>query len=291
MSKRAVAGWGRVLGAAMCMAACGQELMLPHAGGSAENAAAGAPADGFTGTAGAPDTSSYAETLPVVDLPVYTPYGGAGGESQDVGGEAGAHAEPSAEHPQGAAGSADGGAFGAGGQGSAGAPPTQPLPPPQLLFTEYVEGSGSFKALEIYALGPSSLEGCELRTFSNGKLEATRLALHGQLAAGEVYVLCTSAMATAEPTRCDRSTSLIFNGDDALALVCSEQTLDVFGQIGTDPGTSWGDGLTVDHTLRRRCSVLSGRPDGKQPFDPTAEWLTFMTDTFVDLGIRSCSAR
>jgi len=157
------------------------------------------------------------------------------------------------------------------------------------LFSEYVEGSGSFKALEIYALAPSSLEGCELQTYFNGKLEPSRLVLHGSLAQGSVQVLCSSALATAQPNLCDRSTSLTFNGDDALALSCGGVLLDVIGQIGVDPGDAWADGATADHTLRRRCSVTVGRRDGSQSFEPDPEWLVFGVDTFSDLGAHDCA--
>src|SRR5689334_7684811 len=96
------------------------------------------------------------------------------------------------------------------------------------------------------------------------------LKLDGPVAAGAVYTLCSSKLAAKE--RCDRATSLAFDGNDAVALVCDGATLDVIGQIGVNPGTSWssveasaagaGNGgasgteaSTADQTLRRRCSV------------------------------------
>ena len=82
---------------------------------------------------------------------------------------------------------------------------------------------------------------------------------------------------------------MIFNGDDALALACAGETLDVIGQIGVDPGDSWGVGATLDHTLRRRCDVTAGRRDGSGPFEIDAEWLTLGADTFLDLGARNCA--
>jgi hypothetical protein len=158
------------------------------------------------------------------------------------------------------------------------------------LFTEYVEGTGSSKALELYALTASSLEGCELETYFNGKLEPARLALHGEIPAGETYVLCSSALASAQPPLCDRSTNLTFNGDDALALRCGGQLLDVIGQIGVDPGAAWGEGATADHTLRRHCDVSSGSSSGSEPFEPAEEWSSFGPDLFEDLGLRVCTA-
>lgn len=164
--------------------------------------------------------------------------------------------------------------------------------PAALIFSEYVEGTGSLKALEIYAVAASSLEGCELQTYSNGKSEPSRLALHGVLGQGEAYVLCTLALAAAQPNACDRSINLtvpFFNGDDALALSCDGKILDVIGEIGVDPGDSWGAGATLDHTLRRRCEVTVGRSTGNAPFEIDAEWLTLGADTFSDLGVRNCT--
>ena len=39
-----------------------------------------------------------------------------------------------------------------------------------------------------------------------------------------------------------------FNGDDAMALSYNGTNIDVIGQIGVDPGSSWG-GLAVNTTL------------------------------------------
>jgi hypothetical protein len=278
-------------------AACGHELQLPD---RPTNDAPDTPSDsdGLTGAGGADDEVAPSARLPVGKEPVFTTFGGAGGEAgegdaggrpnQGAGGIAGKGAGGIAgKGAGGIAGKGAGGSAG-GGEANAGAPGA-PNGPAELLFSEYVEGSGSFKALEIYAIETSSLEGCELQTYSNGKLEPSRLALHGQLARGEVQVLCSSTLATAQPTACDRGTSLSFNGNDALALSCASQVLDVIGQIGVDPGDSWGLGATQDHTLRRRCDVLVGRRDGSTSFEIDAEWLTLGVDTFSDLGVRNCA--
>jgi hypothetical protein len=283
-------------------AACDQELVLPD---RPTNPATDAPNEGFTGIGGAADETAPGSRLPVPGEPIFTTFGGAGGEAGSATERAGGKSGQGGAGPQkvgeggrpstaGASGSGGaktdgvaGGAptAGAAYAGTAGAAPGRTA----LLFSEYVEGSGSFKALEIYALEASSLEGCELQTYSNGKLEPSRLALHGQLGRGEVQVLCSSTLADAQPNACDRSTSLIFNGDDALALRCADRMLDVIGQIGIDPGDSWDLGATLDHTLRRRCDVLVGRSDGSAPFAVDAEWLTLGVDTFTDLGVRNCA--
>jgi hypothetical protein len=164
----------------------------------------------------------------------------------------------------------------------------EPAAGPRLLFfSEYLEGFGSLKALEIYSVHSASLEGCELATYYNGKLEPAHLALHGSVEPGGVQVLCSSALATAQPELCDRSTNLTFNGDDAVALVCAGAIHDVFGRIGEDPGDAWA-GATMDHTLRRRCEVMSGRTDGSGAFDPSAEWSVLGPNLFDDLGSHDC---
>jgi hypothetical protein len=146
---------------------------------------------------------------------------------------------------------------------------------------------GSTKALEIYIAFGDSLEGCDLLTYFNGSAEPARLGLHGPVSVGQAYVLCSSQLASTEPERCDRSTNLTFNGNDTLALVCSGLVLDVFGQVGFDPSAAWGDGASLDHTLRRSCNVEQGRADGSEPFDPSLEWLALPPDV-TDLGNHSC---
>jgi hypothetical protein len=280
MTKKLVWIWIGTL--AGTVAACGQDLALPTRADDDPDAAAG-PVDGTTGAAGEPGESNKPGKLVTIDQSAYG-VGGAGGgklssNSNGRGGNttAGGVAGGNGRAPEG--GTAEG--------GSAGEPPVV-VPTAQLLFSEYVEGSKSNKALEIFALSSGSLEGCELQTYSNGKTDPSRLALHGSLETAEVTTLCTKDLAEAEPLRCARSTSLLFNGDDALALSCNGVLQDTFGEIGVDPGESWGTGATVDHTLQRRCSVTHGRVDLQPPFAIDAEWITFGVDTFSDLGKRSC---
>jgi hypothetical protein len=272
-----------------CAVACGQELELPVQAAAGSDNRAG-PSSGITGEAGAGDTLPPAG-LPVAQEPLFDASGGAGGEARIA--DSGMRQPTAGRDAQGGTASdqpddAQGGGAAVEGGGAGGA--SGPALAPALLFTEYVEGTGSLKALELYALAPSSLDGCELETYFNGKLEPGRLALHGTVATGTTYVLCSSALALLEPERCDRSTNLTFNGDDALALRCGAVVLDVIGQIGVDPGGSWGKGATADHTLRRACDVNAGRSDGSEPFDPSLEWSSVGPDAFDDLGQRTCAA-
>jgi hypothetical protein len=158
------------------------------------------------------------------------------------------------------------------------------------MFSEYLEGSGSYKALELRAAVGASLSGCELATYYNGATSPSTLALDGVIGATGVYVLCSSSLASVAGVRCDRSTNLSFNGNDAVSLVCDGLTLDVIGQIGFDPGVAWstGDVSTANQTLRRRCGVEQGDSDGSEAFDPSREWVALPADTFDGLGDPAC---
>ena len=59
---------------------------------------------------------------------------------------------------------------------------------------------------------------------------------------------------------------------------CSgDAVVDSIGQVGFDPGTEWGSGLTstADNTLRRAAGVCVGDTDPSNAFDPAAEWIGF----------------
>ena len=166
-----------------------------------------------------------------------------------------------------------------------------------LFFSEYVEASiGTTKALEIAnpTATPRPLTGCALRLYANGSPAVSQtLVLTQTIAAGDVLVVCHPSSDAAVLARCDvTSTSVAnWNGDDAIELVCDGATLDVFGQIGFDPGTAWGlpPVTTIDQTLRRKCAVSSGDPVGTDAFVPSAEWTSLGTNVYGDLGVRTCS--
>jgi predicted extracellular nuclease len=60
--------------------------------------------------------------------------------------------------------------------------------------------------------------------------------------------------------------------------------VDAFGQVGFDPGSSWGPPSTQNNTLRRKPDVCTGRTDQFSPFDPALEWEGFGNNNFDDLG-------
>ncbi len=161
-------------------------------------------------------------------------------------------------------------------------------------FSEYIEGSGNNKAVEIANPGSSAfdLTGCEVQVYANGASTSNHIDISaaGSIAAGGVYVVCNTGYVLSDAAKCDLTTgSANWNGDDAVALACNGVTYDVIGQIGTDPGTNWGSGLTstLDHTLLRECTQTVGDLDGSDAFDPSVEWAGYAKDTSY-LGAVNC---
>lgn len=159
-----------------------------------------------------------------------------------------------------------------------------------LYFSEYVEGSSNNKAVEIYnGTGVAvDLTGYSVQGFFNGNpVVGLTVQLTGTVAPGDVFVLAAATAGPAVLAQADQTTGAsLWNGDDAVTLRSGTTTLDVIGQIGFDPGTEWGTGLTstADNTLRRKASVDGGDPVGSDVFDPAVQWDGFATDTFDGLG-------
>ena len=160
-----------------------------------------------------------------------------------------------------------------------------------LFFSEYVEGSSNNKALEIYngTGAPVDLSAGSYSVFMsfNGGTSTLTINLSGTVADGDVFVLAQSAADPAILAQADQTNgSGWFNGDDAVVLRKGTTALDVIGQIGTDPGTEWGSGLTstADNTLRRKATITDGDPNGSDAFDPSLQWDGFAQNTFDGLG-------
>ena len=166
----------------------------------------------------------------------------------------------------------------------------------ELFFSEYIEGSASNKAIEIFngTGAPVNLATYSVRIFSNGSATPTgSVTLTGTLASGDVFVICNSASIAGILGVCDLQNNTVanFNGDDALDLRNGSTVLDVFGQIGFDPGTNWGTApdSTLNTTLVRDSVVCQGDTNGSNAFDPGPEWTGSAQDTTANLGSHSAS--
>ncbi|HET6666580.1 MAG TPA: ExeM/NucH family extracellular endonuclease [Intrasporangium sp.] len=175
------------------------------------------------------------------------------------------------------------------------AAPTAQAAPTELFISEYIEGSSNNKALEFYngTGAPVNLAtgGYNVQMFFNGNPVSTlTINLTGTVATGDVYVLAQSSAAPAILAEADQTNgSGWFNGDDAVVLRKGTTVIDSLGQVGVDPGTEWGTGLTstADNTLRRKASIEAGDTNPSDAFDPSATWNGFATDTFDGLGRHS----
>jgi predicted extracellular nuclease len=165
-----------------------------------------------------------------------------------------------------------------------------------LYFSEYVEGTSNNKALEIrnpYGQ-PVDLTSCSVRNYANGAATANATVdLVGTIAVNDVFVVCHTGANTELAPLCDlMAGGISFNGDDAVELICDGTPLDVIGQIGYQPPAGeWGTAptSTLNATLRRRCGVTAGDPNGSNAFSPEVERAGFAVDTFVGLGNPGCA--
>lgn len=171
----------------------------------------------------------------------------------------------------------------------------------ELFFSEYIEGSSSNKALEIYNPNGIDIDLAEgsysVELYSNGRPLAdgptNSVNLSGTIAGGDVYVIANASAVAAILDEADiTSTVTFFNGDDALVLSKDGVPIDSIGQVGTDPGSAWtGDGVsTANNTIIRKASIGAGDPIVDDAFDPSVEWDGFPSNTFDDIGKHTSGA-
>jgi hypothetical protein len=99
------------------------------------------------------------------------------------------------------------------------------------------------------------------------------------------------------------SYSMSFNGDDAMSLDKLNTTtgkyvpVDIFGKIGERPSPAWSDKApytgtgtwySMDKTLIRKDSVMTGVAKNPLEFNPTKEWELNPRDQFDSLGYHKC---
>lgn len=164
------------------------------------------------------------------------------------------------------------------------------------FFSEYVEGSSNNKALEIYNpdATPIDLSAYSIKMFFNGSMLSSRsVSLNGTLQPGKTFVVVDAKADAALLAKANITMPTgVFNGDDALALYKGTTLIDVFGQIGLDPGTGWGTApnVTVDKTLVRKSTITQGDANGSDTFNPSLEWDFFSTNTYDYLGSHTAVA-
>ena len=159
-----------------------------------------------------------------------------------------------------------------------------------LIISEYVEGSGTNKALEIHNGTGNDIDlGIySLVFYFNGATDGTAIALDAvTLAEGGTHVLADNDADAALLALADQLYSgSFFNGNDAIVLERDGVVIDSIGTVGVDPGTAWScvAGSAQNHTLRRMVSICNGDDNPDDLFDLCAEWEILPSDTFDGLG-------
>lgn len=147
-----------------------------------------------------------------------------------------------------------------------------------VLISEYIEGSGYNKALEIVNTGaePVSLDGYTLKKSTNGATTwRVSLPLDGyQLAPEQTLVIVNSRAEESLLSQADITGSAItgFNGNDPIGLFFNGALHDVIGVVGST--AYWGKDVTL---IRRETSQAS------EEYQPE-QWQEYATDDFSGLG-------
>lgn len=160
-----------------------------------------------------------------------------------------------------------------------------------LIISEYVEGNGNNKYIEIYNGTGSSinLNDYKLQMYANGSsTPSSDVQLYGTLEHNTCKVYKNSA-ANIYNGNVESNSAVNFNGDDAIALykISTESYVDIFGVIGTDPGTAWTceQHSTLDKTLRRKSTVREGISTNPADFTTLCtEWEVSNIDDVSNLG-------
>jgi len=157
-----------------------------------------------------------------------------------------------------------------------------------VIISEYVEGSGYHKALEIF--NGSDLElnlnGWSLRKQTNGTGDfGNELQLSGIVPAWDVFVVCYDNDGVNDFTEDDfvdtasNSLCLTFNGNDAVALYYYDNMVDLVGIV--DSPDDWGKDMTLVRLSNTSAPTLNYAIE---------DWTQYPQDTFSYLGYHNYEA-
>jgi len=179
-----------------------------------------------------------------------------------------------------------------------------------LIISEFAEGSGSNKYIEIYNgtaapidLGLYSLSSCSngCNTVNQFDFPNTVTFTPGtMLASGATYIIAHGSADPIIQAVTDQTHSFLSNGDDLYALTLAGATasvytiIDILGDMQGDPGTNWAvAGVspgTQNHTMVRRPNVCMGNPIELASFGVdslSSEWWVFPSNYWDSLNMHT----
>lgn len=178
-------------------------------------------------------------------------------------------------------------------------------PPAGVFISQYVEGTGNNKAIEVYNGTLSDLDlaagNYVLQQFDNGSLTASvTIALSGVLSSGSTLVVGrpSDPLAYAPDAAISGLPNLLtnkyltFNGDDVVVLRSGGATgtvLDRVGQVGANATSSLWSLSVRNRTLSRKQTVFTGTVGSVTAAFPLDQWESSDNDTFTDLGSHDIS--
>jgi endonuclease I/chitodextrinase len=162
----------------------------------------------------------------------------------------------------------------------------------ELFISEYIEGSGNNKAIEIANVTGNTIDLSlyNLRRQGNGSgAWSARFDLTGMLVSGDVVVIINGSasdatiLAQADITVENNSSTnfgepVNFNGNDPVGLFKDETLIDIIGVF------DGGSGNFAQNTTLRRKSTVS---EPNTAFDLTNEWDSFGENNVDDLGMHT----
>lgn len=198
----------------------------------------------------------------------------------------------------------------------------------ELFFSEYAEGTGNNKALEVYnpTNAPIDLSNYWIKRYSNGSTtnaSGGEQKLTGTIQPFSTFIIVNGQTVDQGSTSpaCDPALQALINapnngmldgvypattymnGNDAITLekgpvAASAIIVDIFGKIGEDPGTAWTDQspftgnngawITSNHTLIRKSNIQGGVLTNPPLFDVMASYDSLPVNTWTNLGSHTC---